>query len=101
MWLLIHNEIKPHHFEESEHLLMAMFVWGLIDEISNDAKHLMKYRMNIRSNYLKIELERQIIERIIRKNKNSVAISDSLTSVVLEWKDREALAWFTVSYPNI
>ena len=78
-----------------------MLIWCLVDLLIGSAKHIMNYKVNMRSKYLKFELEKLIIDRITRKSANVVTISEGSKTAVLEMKNALALAWFTVPFPNI
>ena len=98
------QEIKPHNFEKSEGLLVAMFVWSLIDLLLASAKHILKYKVNMRVNYMLQEVEKYLIDKMTRSSSSgsgAIVLAEGLRTNV-EWKgDLEALVWFTVPFPNV
>lgn len=78
-----------------------MLIWCMVDLLLCSGRHIMRYKVNMRASYLKLELEKLIIDRITRKNANVITISEYIKTAVLELKDTLALAWFTVAFPNI
>ena len=77
-----------------------MFIWALVDLLLNSAKHISKFRVNMRSKYLLQEIEKIIIEKVNKKGSKLVVSGDGLKTR-LEWRGDEALLWFTVPFPNI
>ena len=99
MWQLILQEVKPHHFQEQEHLLLSMFIWALIDQLLISAKHILRYRNNRRSGYLTNTLEKYTVDKIARKSSNLV-LGECLKTTI-EQKGAETVVWFSVPFPNI
>ena len=81
-----------------------MMIASLLDLLLLSAKHTMKFKVNMRSNYIKNELERLIIDKLTRKSNNAVFIKETRKSF-LEWREwrgqSEALVWFSVPFPNL
>ena len=71
-----------------------------MDILLNSAKHLSKFKVNMKSKYLLQEIEKIIIEKINRKKSKLIVDSDRLKTI-LEKRNSEALLWFTVPFPNI
>ena len=78
-----------------------MMIASLLDLVLLSAKHIMKFQVNLKSNYIKSELERLIIDKLTRKSNNAVIIKEP-TKSCLEWRGQsETLVWFSVPFPNI
>ena len=57
-----------------------MMIASLLDLLLLSAKHTMRFRVNLRSNYIKNELERLIIDKLTRKSNNAVMIKEARKS---------------------
>ena len=53
LWDLIVQEIKPHHFERDDERVLSMLIASLLDSLIVSAKHIMKFKVNLKSSYLK------------------------------------------------
>lgn len=82
-------------------MTLSMLMWSLFELLITNAKHIAMFKVPMRFRYLRLELEKLIIDRITRKNSKVIALTDSSRMAVLERKDKEALLWFNVPFPNI
>jgi hypothetical protein len=67
----------------------------------NCAKHIEKYKVNPRGNYLLFQLEHEIMNRLERKNGTVSSFNVmSAKQSVFELREGRAWLWYQVPYPN-
>jgi hypothetical protein len=64
-----------------------------------EAKHLERYGVGLRGSYLRVEMERQVGERVGRRG-GVVCVVEG-RGVAVERRGEELLVWVAVAYPNV
>lgn len=74
LWGIIFGDLRRCDFEENDKLINALLLWRLSTFLMGAAKHLQKYKVNVRGNYLLFQLERELIDRLERKLSPGVCV---------------------------